>query len=139
MHNIIDIPPRWDYFVDSTYYEIYQHHRHTFVMMWNNGSYSKSTRTEAELQKPTKEPVSGKRTGNGVNTNTNQKLALDTIKTYGSMSKEDMVSMTNMTAIEVKNALKGVVGHGFIELNRRTNLYSLTTDPQLELSWRVSA
>ena len=139
MNTVIDIPPRWDYFDGSTYYKMYQHHTRSFVMMWNNGGYSKSTRTEAELQKPVKEPSQGTKTGKGHNPNTKQKLALDTITTYGAMSRDDVVSMTTMSAIEVKNALKGLVGHGHVTLNRATNLYELATDPQLELAWRVSA
>ena len=123
--------------IESVWYKVCN--RWGYVWYHVNGHWQRSAKTEKELFKVRKEPSQGTKTGKGHNPNTKQKLALDTITTYGSMTRDDVVSMTTMSAIEVKNALKGLVGHGHVTLNRVTNLYELATDPQLELSWRVSA
>ena len=117
--------------IESVWYKVCN--RWGYVWYHVNGHWQRSAKTEKELFKVRKEPSQGTKTGKGHNPNTKQKLALDTITTYGSMTREDMVSMTSMSYTEVKNALKALKGRGDLELSKITGLYSLPTETKFEM------
>ena len=136
----LDMPDRWEYCIHSTYYKI---GRHNFTFMWNNGHWQRSTKSEYDLKyykNKTNINNVGNPAGNRAKAGpTNQKLVLEAVTVMGAMNKHQLIAETGLSDDAVKHALSSLKGSGDLSHNTKTNIYSLPTDPQLELSWRAIA
>lgn len=135
----MDIPARWEYCEQSTYYKV---GRFNFVYMWNNAHWQRSAKTENELIH-SKDKTKGNRKGNPNGnkpdkSETKQRAILELITELGALSKQDIRLMSGISDNAAKHALKGLTGKGSLVYIKRKKLYSLPVDSQIELFKRLA-
>ena len=104
MNTIIDMPDRWEYFIDSTYYRIYDHFKFHYVMWWNNGRWSRSQKTLEELKKAAdvgEAEEGGKESEDGI--------VMKTIMERGPLLKKEIMKITGIVSTTCMAQLKWLI------------------------------
>ena len=128
----MDIPSRFNCCIDGTYYKI---GKFNYVFMWNNDHWQRSAKEVSDLTKKSGETSSqnkGNSKGNPTKSGpTKRDVVLDLIKTYGALSKAELMQMSGMKRGTLENAAKDLTGAGKLCYNKVRRLYVLPVDPQI--------